>query len=389
MLRVEMKGAATLATLFIVLIVALASVSATMQLTSKLDKVHQTFVTANESDFDLAAELDAESGAHAPSAFLEALSASTQTQAQSSRAATTANAPNTCVSRGGSCFNRGAGKCSLSALTGLCPGNNDIICCPKGGKVTASSGGNSAVTVTSGGGGEGTSSPKCAAKKGTCHDSTTNTCSSGFLAGLCVGASSIRCCTGTVKAGKSDDNSRDGDGSAKPVPSGPVKMPPFSILDQCYPRTDVKKMLGGAIDAAWITNTCAIRMSHTFNCAGGKANSAGLKIAPQGSESIKSANGENHIFRVKQFIPRQLTAKFGKPTLDVYPVKGSTRGIDMNVFKGHKGVIMWDTTGAWASATGHLSLLRADGTSVEAAMTAAKVQEYFDLSVNVKLWAAP
>jgi hypothetical protein len=61
------------------------------------------------------------------------------------------------------------------------------------------------------------------------------------------------------------------------------KLPTFDHLVKHYPHGDsetVKQIIGGKVDADWIENTCAIRMSRALNYSGVSipAKSAGLNV---------------------------------------------------------------------------------------------------------------
>ena len=50
-----------------------------------------------------------------------------------------------------------------------------------------------------------------------------------------------------------------------------MRLPGFSLLSQNYPNgaaEEVKALIGGHVNAGWITNTCVIRMSRALNYAG-------------------------------------------------------------------------------------------------------------------------
>ena len=98
----------------------------------------------------------------------------------------------------------------------------------------------------------------------------------------------------------------------------------------------MKKRLGGAVTGDWITNTCAIRMSHTLNCAG-------RPIPQMGGESIrgKTPTRWNYIFRVKQLSP-YIKKVFG-PGVTIKASGG--RGVSYESLKGKQGIIYFDTTG--------------------------------------------
>jgi hypothetical protein len=150
----------------------------------------------------------------------------------------------------------------------------------------------------------------------------------------------------------------------------------------CYPQGEteaVKARIGGAVNADWITNTCAIRMSHTLNCAG--------KTVPNmGSESIQGGAPHHwqYIFRVKQLDP-QVQRMFGKG----FTVRGSGaggRGVDVTKFHGKKGIIKFDTTGAWDDASGHFDLWNGVSMNEETHNNPETVKRYFSLAISVTLW---
>jgi hypothetical protein len=75
--------------------------------------------------------------------------------------------------------------------------------------------------------------------------------------------------------------------------------------------------------------------------------------------------------------------RLGTPTLDI---KAETRGVDPNIFKGKAGTVVFDTTGEWDDATGHMSVLTGDGMLIEEHLNAENVARYFRLSVRVTFW---
>lgn len=183
-----------------------------------------------------------------------------------------------------------------------------------------------------------------------------NSCASGFRTNMCPGESHIQCCLSGLK---------------------------FAKLKSCYPQgsaDEVKKRLGGAIDADWITNTCAIRMSQTLNCAG--------KIIPQmGGESIRGKLPDrwNYIFRVKQLSPMMATM-FGS---GVTTKTSSTRGVDMSVISGKTGILYFDTTGAWGDATGHFDLWDGSMMVEDSHANMATTERYFGLAMAITFWEFP
>jgi hypothetical protein len=142
-----------------------------------------------------------------------------------------------------------------------------------------------------------------------------------------------------------------------------AKLPTFDALWNKYPHGSpefVKQMIGGKVNAAWIVNTCTIRMSYTFNHAG--------LLIPRGFAGlnvVSGGDGLNYAYRVAEF--RQwMVAAVGKPA-----VKGARSAVE-----GKKGVIMFDVRG-WSDATGHFDLWNGGKCAHE---------EYFDKASQVWLW---
>lgn len=141
-------------------------------------------------------------------------------------------------------------------------------------------------------------------------------------------------------------------------------LPAFSLLWANYPlgsSEEVKRKIGGAINMAWVTNTCVIRVSYAFNKAG--------EAIPNGWPGLSTArggDGKRYAYRVSEFKPF-LEKKYKAPD-----VTGTSRG----AFDGHKGIIMFDVQG-WSDATGHFDLW--DGNN-------ARYSEYFDKASQIHLW---
>lgn len=219
----------------------------------------------------------------------------------------------------------------------------------------------------------------CAAYSGTCYDIKNTDCSVGFRTGLCPGPSNIRCCLGRA--------------SVKAVAAAPTvstssrpsaTFPDFNHLKACYPQgnaDDVKERIGGRVDAGWITNTCAIRMSNTFNCASRAMNDPKFQVPRLPNNlSITSKLGENHIYRVTEFT-KYMTSRYGAPTTTLRAPSG--KGVDPAPLHNKRGLIAFTIN--WDDATGHLSLW--DRTKVvEVTMTAADTARYFSLASEVHFW---
>lgn len=163
-----------------------------------------------------------------------------------------------------------------------------------------------------------------------------------------------------------------------------IKMiPDFNSLWNYHPRSqwdhideiraakEVKKTIGGKVDADWIPNTCAIRISRAFNYSGYEIKK--LKtVQPDGKERWETVSGADkkwYMLRVDTFLSHILTKDFGKPDF-----KGYTEAD----FQGKKGLIVFKVS-TWGDATGHLDLWD---------KTKCSVSAYFDKSDYVLLWQA-
>ncbi|MEA2760220.1 MAG: hypothetical protein QOH65_2833 [Methylobacteriaceae bacterium] len=128
-----------------------------------------------------------------------------------------------------------------------------------------------------------------------------------------------------------------------------AKLPSFAQLATHYltqSADQVKEEVGGEVNADWITNTCTIRMSRSFNYCGKTA----AKIPEiQGLFTVKGADGKNYALRVEEF-NHFLRDKYGTPS-----VIRSGKDISIQPFHGKRGIINWHVSG-WADATGHFTL---------------------------------
>ena len=272
---------------------------------------------------------------------------------------------NACVAMKGQCESANEYTCSTGFLSGKCPGAASVKCCTGTlAKKSATSAPAPAATPA-----PASSANACVAMKGQCESANEYTCSTGFLSGKCPGAASVKCCTGTLAK------------KAVATPARASSSLSFSKLKSCYPQgtaDEVKKQLGGNVNAAWITNTCAIRMSHTLNCAG-------RAVPFINNETVrgKTPTNFNYIFRVKQLAPL-MTRWYGNGL--TVKAKAGTRGVPMDQFKGKTGVIRFDMTGLWDDATGHFDLWDGSKMVEETHSDKATVDRYFDSSISITLW---
>ena len=159
-----------------------------------------------------------------------------------------------------------------------------------------------------------------------------------------------------------------------------MAIPDFSLLSRNYPDywnyrqpEDVRKMIGGGVNASDITNTCTIRMCHAMNAVGHP-----VPRVWEGITSRQGRNGKFYIIRVVNFRP-WMGAEFGKPDLDFTKEPG--KKFDRSAIEGREGVIGFEI--GFGDATGHFDLWYRDKFSHEA--SAGK--DYFTLASRISLWS--
>lgn len=132
----------------------------------------------------------------------------------------------------------------------------------------------------------------------------------------------------------------------------------------------VKEMIGGKVDASWITNTCTIRLSRAFNYAGDP-----IRRGVAGLHAVSGADGKWYAFRVRE-MERYLRHEYGDPQIE----KGSTNAAELKkAIRGKRGIIQFNVRG-WSDATGHLDIW--NGTTVRYA-------DFFSQANKVLLWECP
>jgi Type VI secretion system (T6SS), amidase effector protein 4 len=153
-------------------------------------------------------------------------------------------------------------------------------------------------------------------------------------------------------------------------------MPEFSKLRNNYPDDPssdaVKQAIGGHVNADWVANTCAIRMSRAFNYSG-------IKIKHHDHPfmaTISGADGNWYAYRMLE-MRRWIQANFGAPALNI---RGAT---DRSKFSDRKGIIAFEIH--FHDANGHLDLW--DGNTY--VHESADPRDYFKMSRQTLLWAAP
>lgn len=137
-------------------------------------------------------------------------------------------------------------------------------------------------------------------------------------------------------------------------------IPAFSGLWNHYAfgeSASVKRRIGGNVNLPWVTNTCVIRVSRSFNYGGSP-----IPRNANGLNTIKGGDGKRYAFRVREF-HRFLVNHVRAPD-----VEGDVSG--------QKGVILF-LTSCWSDATGHFDLW--DGSK-------CAHKAYFDEADKVLLW---
>ncbi len=154
------------------------------------------------------------------------------------------------------------------------------------------------------------------------------------------------------------------------------KLPPYRALAQHFPAEingekmsaeEVKKMIGGNVDADYITNTCTIRISRALNGAG-----APIPSNFTGMVTVRGADNLRYALRVREF-RLYMQATYGQAP---YSVSG---GRVADSFRGVAGIIMFDVRG-WSDASGHVDLW--DGEQ-------CAYRGYWVEAFEVSLWPAP
>ena len=158
-----------------------------------------------------------------------------------------------------------------------------------------------------------------------------------------------------------------------------ASLPAYDVVWMAYPDyvfypdpQMVKELVGGAVDAAWITNTCAIRMSRALNYSG-----ISVPSDFKGMTTVKGADGKRYAFRVREMRP-WLETTLGKPAFEIKKTAGIA--FDKTKISSLKGILAFDI--AFADATGHLDLWDGSQITSEAHMS----RNYYDSATRLTLW---
>ena len=128
------------------------------------------------------------------------------------------------------------------------------------------------------------------------------------------------------------------------------------------------------MNARWITNTYAIRLSRALNYTG--------ILVPANVHhllTVKGGDKKRYALRVRE-MRQWLEHTLGKPTFDAKKTKGTP--FDKTPISSMKGIIAFDI--AFSEATGHLDLWNATQFSSE--LIASK--DYWTAATRISLWKA-
>ena len=183
----------------------------------------------------------------------------------------------------------------------------------------------------------------------------------------------------------------------------------WDIIWKTYPRGDaavIKKEIGGSVDAAWVANTCVVRISRAFNLLANQGHpewyvpqkyDIGQGTGKMGL-TIKGGDKKRYALRVAEF-QHLLKAWLGEAPIKIYPKRkvglkekqpGSERDVFVNNYheglKGKRGIIMFDTRGVWGDATGHFDVFDENTGGAEGHMCGSHC--YWKEAKYVWLWPA-
>ena len=144
---------------------------------------------------------------------------------------------------------------------------------------------------------------------------------------------------------------------------------------ELYPDSKrVKSRIGGNVDATWIKNTCAIRLSGALNYSG-----APLPRVFRGLKTVKGGDGKRYAFRIREMEP-WLRHTLGKPQFEHKKKAGAA--FDKTSLSAMKGIIGFDIR--FSDATGHLDLWSGTKFSNEGKMS----KNAWNASTRIFLWEA-
>lgn len=156
------------------------------------------------------------------------------------------------------------------------------------------------------------------------------------------------------------------------------KLPSYNALWMAYPDyvtyphpQEVKDLIGGEVNADWITNTCAIRLSRALN-----ENGIPVPYFP-GMSTVKGGDKKRYAFRVRE-MRKWLEVALGKPDFDLHKKAGTV--FDKSTVATMQGIMGFDI--AFPDATGHLDLWDGATITSEAHMS----RNYYDSATRISIW---
>lgn len=129
--------------------------------------------------------------------------------------------------------------------------------------------------------------------------------------------------------------------------------------------SEVKRRIGGRVNADWVVNTCTLRLSRAFNYCGDPYHR--VRRTP-GLSCLSGSDGFWYAYRVRE-MQGYLDRKYGPPT-----VRARSRLYD--AVYGKAGIILF-VVDSFSDATGHFDLWLGSLT---------REHEYFSRSREVLLW---
>ena len=148
-----------------------------------------------------------------------------------------------------------------------------------------------------------------------------------------------------------------------------------------FDSATVKKKIGGEVNEAMITNTCAVRMSRGLNYS-----NLPVPARFSGLRTVKGGDDMRYAYKVadmRKWLPTN--DALGQPDLDLRKKQGED--FDKTTLKDMKGIIAFDIH--FSDATGHLD--RWDGTqfSHESGHSTdfGDAGRYWALATRITLWA--
>lgn len=156
-------------------------------------------------------------------------------------------------------------------------------------------------------------------------------------------------------------------------------LPSYDTLWVVYPDymtypdpQDVKNLIGGNVNAVWITNTCAIRMSRALNYSG-----IVLPKSAHGMHTVSGSDAKRYAYRVRE-LRSWLNVTLDPPIFDISKKAGTA--FDKSTIAGFKGIIAFDI--AFSDATGHLDLWDSSNMTSESHMS----KNYYDSATRITVW---